>query len=157
MTVMSYCYGGTKTPDGYHYGLGGLGVRGDEIPDFGVAGPALQYEDITLPGEAADEFRVVLLTTPTLGTLFVYEDSSFEYSGPDGVHTFTYAGYKNGVLYGTATVTLTIGFGLGGNLVLDSFLVEGTFEGVDFIPDTLGRRIAPRVALRANGELLVLF
>ncbi len=153
----SYRYGGTPAPGGYHYGLGGLGIRGDAVPDYGAAGPALQYPDISLPAEAADEFRVVLLTTPTLGTLIVYEDSSFEYSGPDGVHTFSYAGYKNGVLYGTATVTLTIGLGLAGNLQLDGFLLTGSFEGAAVLPDTLGRRIGPRVGLRANGELIVLF
>ena len=157
MTVMSYRYGGTPAPGGYHYGLGGIGIRGDALPDYGAAGVSLQYPDVTLPGEAADEFRVVLLTTPTLGTLLVYEDSSFEYSGPDGVHTFSYAGYKNGVLYGTGTITLVIGEGLAGSIAFDSFLLEGAFEGSLVPPDVLGRRIGPRTALRANGELLVLF
>lgn len=153
----SYRYGGTPVAGGYHYGRGGLGVLGSEVPSYGDAGPALQYADISLPAEANDEFRVVLVTTPTLGTLTVYEDSSFEYTGPDGVHTFSYAGYKNGILYGTATVTLTLGYGLAGTLTLDSFLLAGDIAGPMQAPDTLGRRIGPRIALRANGELLVLF
>lgn len=153
----SYRYGGVPTPSAYHYGAGGLGTLGSAIPSYGAAGPALQYNDISLPSEANDEFRVELITTPVLGTLFVYEDSSFEFSGPDGVHTFTYGGYKNGVLYGTASVTMAVGYGLAGNLVLDDFLLSGEIDGVPGPTDQVGRRISPRWGLRANGELIALF
>lgn len=155
--MSSYRYGGIVTPSGYHYGFGGLGVRGDGVPSDGVDGPSPIYAGLSLPAEAANEFRIVLLTTPTVGDLFIYEDTSFSFTGPDGVHTWTYAAYKDGVLYGTGTVTLVIGEGLGGAFALDDFLLEGTVEGVMAPPDLTGRRIGPRVALRANGELIVLF
>ena len=153
----SYRYGGANPAGGYHYGKGGLGVLGSELPSYGAAGPALLYPDITLPAEANDEFRLVILTQPVLGTLFVYEDSSFEFTGPDGVHTWTYRAYKNGIPYGDGTVTLTIGYGLGGSFAVDDFLMSGGLIGVEASATAIGRRIGPRVGLRANGELIVLF
>jgi hypothetical protein len=153
----AFRYGGTPTPSGYHYGRGGLGVLGSEVPDSGTDGASPIYAGLSLPAEANNEFRIVLLTTPTLGELFVYEDTSFSFTGPDGVHVWTYAGYKDGVLYGTGTITLVIGEGLAGSFAVDSFLLGGAFEGPLAPPNLVGRRIGPRTALRANGELLVLF
>lgn len=153
----AYRYGGTPTPFGYHYGKGGLGVLGSEVPSEGIDGPSPIYAGLSLPSEANNEFRIVLFTTPTLGDLFVYEDTSFSFTGPDGVHTWTYGAYKDGILYGTGTVTLVIGEGLGGSFAFDDFLMEGSFEGSLEIPNLIGRRVGPRIGLRANGELLVLF
>ena len=153
----SFRYSGTPTPAGYHYGRGGLGVLGSEIPSEGTDGASPIYAGLSLPAEANNEFRLVITTTPTLGTLFVYEDTSFNFTGPAGVHVWTYSAYKDGVLYGTGTVTLVVGEGLAGNVAFDAFLLAGSFEGSLISPDPLGRRIGPRIALRANGELLVLF
>jgi hypothetical protein len=154
---MSYRYGGTNPAGGYHYGKGGLGVLGSEVPSDGVDGASPIYAGLSLPAEADDEFRIVILTEPTLGTLFVYEDTSFNFTGPDGVHTWTYQAYKNGIAYGIGTITLVIGQGLGGTLALDDFLMSGDFIGVEAGANVIGRRIGPRVGLRANGELIVLF
>lgn len=153
----AFRYGGTPTPSGYHYGRGGLGVLGSEVPDTGTDGASPIHSGLSLPAEANNEFRIVVTTTPTLGDLFVYEDTSFSFTGPDGIHVWTYAAYKDGVLYGTGTVTLVIGGGLAGNIAFNDFLLEGAFEGSLAPPSVLGRRIGPRIALRANGELLVLF
>ena len=155
---MSYRYGGANPAGGYHYGRGGLGVLGSEVPSTGPDGASPIYAGLSLPAEAGDEFRLVILTSPTLGSLFVYEDTGFSFTGPDGVHTWTYQAYKNGVAYGTGTVTLVVGEGLGGTLVLDDFLLSGDLVGVEATSaDLIGRRIGPRVGLRANGELIVLF
>ena len=153
----SYRYGGTNPAGGYHYGKGGLGVLGSEVPPDGYDGASPIYAGLSLPAEANDEFRIVIITQPVLGSLFVYEDTSFNFTGPDGVHTWTYGAYKNGVLYGTGTITLVIGEGLGGTLAMDDFLLSGDFIGVDATANVIGRRIGPRVGLRANGELIVLF
>lgn len=155
--MSTYRYGGTNPAGGYHYGRGGLGVPGSEVPSDGVDGASPIYAGLSLPAEASNEFRIVILTTPTLGSLFVYEDTSFDFTGPDGVHTWTYAAYKDGVLYGTGTVALVIGEGLGGTLAIDDFLLSGDFVGVDPTALTIGRSIGPRVGLRANGELIILF
>ena len=154
---MSYRYGGTNPAGGYHYGKGGLGVLGSEVPSDGVDGASPIYAGLSLPAEANDEFRIVIITQPVLGTLFVYEDTSFNFTGPDGVHTWTYGAYKNGILYGTGTITIVIGQGLGGTLAMDDFLMSGDFIGVEASANAIGRRIGPRVGLRANGELIVLF
>ena len=84
----------------------GHGILGDDVPSTGADGAAVLYDDITLPGEAADEFRALLLAQPT-GTFTFYADSSFEYDGAGGPGT--YQGFKNGVSYGTATFHITIG------------------------------------------------
>jgi hypothetical protein len=154
---MSYRYGGTNPAGGYHYGKGGLGVLGSAVPPDGYDGASPIYAGLSLPAEANDEFKIVILTQPVLGTLFVYEDTSFNFTGPDGVHTWTYGADKNGVRYGTGTITLVIGQGLGGTLALDDFLLSGDFIGVETPTTTVGRRIGPRIGLRANGELIVLF
>lgn len=154
---MSYRYGGNNPAGGYHYGKGGLGVLGSAVPPDGADGASPIYAGLSLPAEANDEFRIVILTEPILGSLFVYEDTGFNFTGPDGVHTWTYRAYKNGIAYGDGTITLVIGEGLGGTLAMDDFLLTGDFIGVDASANLVGRRIGPRVGLRANGELIVLF
>lgn len=153
----AYRYGGVPTPGGYHYGGGGLGVLGSLVPSDGIDGASPIYAGLSLPAEADNEFRIVINTTPVVGDLFVYEDTSFSFIGPDGVHTWTYSAYKDGVLYGTGTVTLVIGEGLGGSFAFDDFLLGGDFIGALPSETAIGRSIGPRVGLRANGELIVLF
>lgn len=88
----------------------GHGVRGDAIPSTGANGPPPLYNDVTLPGEAADEFRWVPSSIPAGLTTFVSrEDSAFIAAGPDNSYSFPYEGFKNGVSYGTTTVSFTIG------------------------------------------------
>lgn len=107
---MSTSYGGNPTGiAGTHYGGPGLGVLGADVPSSGAHGAALLFNDISLPAEATDEFRALILTVPAAGALFVYEDSSLSFSGPDGVHTGTYEGYKNGLSYGVAAYSITLG------------------------------------------------
>lgn len=107
---MAYRFASQLLTGAYHFGVGGLGVRGDEVPSTGTHGAGYLYNDITLPGEAADEFYGYITSPPVgLTTFFAYEDSSFSAAGPDGVYSFTYTGYKNGASYGSATATFTIG------------------------------------------------
>jgi len=92
-----------------------VGIRGDQIPSSGDAGPAPLYNDITLPADAAVFVRAELLTLPSAGTLMMAEDSSFEWpasgeSVADGTYTATYRVYRDGVPdAGTETITLTMG------------------------------------------------
>jgi hypothetical protein len=62
----------------------GLGVRGDAVPSTGTSGAPPLYNDISLPSEAADEFRALLVTVPSGGTFFMWEDSSFTATGLPG-------------------------------------------------------------------------
>ena len=107
---MSYRFGSQLLASAYHFGVGGLGVLGSEVPSTGTHGAGYLYNDITLPGEAGDEFYGLITSFPVgLSTFFAYEDSSFTATGPDGSYSFTYTGYKNGTSYGTQTVTITLG------------------------------------------------
>lgn len=89
----------------------GHGIQAQNIPAVGENGAGYLYNDIAEYSFAAtDEMRGQILTLPTAGTLTVYEDSSFDFTGaPDGVYSFTYRGFRNGVSYGDYTVTMTIG------------------------------------------------
>lgn len=107
---MSYRYGGLLLTSAYHFGVGGLGTRGDQLASSGTHGEGYLYRDADLPTENADEFQGEITTWPVGLTVFVpYEDSSFSASGADGVYSFVYEGKKNGSVYGTATVTFSIG------------------------------------------------
>lgn len=89
----------------------GHGIQAQNVPATGSNGAGYLYNDIAAQGAAAtDEMRGQILTLPAAGTFTPYEDSSFSFTGaPDGVYTFTYRGFRNGVSYGDYTVTLTIG------------------------------------------------
>lgn len=89
----------------------GHGIQAQNIPSTGGNGAGYLYNDIAAQGAAStDEMRGQILTLPAAGTFTPYEDSSFSFTGaPDGVYTFTYRGFRNGVGYGDYTVTMTIG------------------------------------------------
>lgn len=88
------------------------GIQAQNVPATGDSGAGYLYNDIAEYSFAAtDELRGQILTLPAAGTFTPYEDSSFSFTGaPDGVYTFTYRGFRNGVSYGDYTVTMTIGF-----------------------------------------------
>lgn len=89
----------------------GHGIQAQNIPSTGENGAGYLYNDISAQGAAStDELRGQILTLPAAGTFTPYEDSSFSFTGaPDGIYTFTYRGFRNGVSYGDYTVTMSIG------------------------------------------------
>jgi hypothetical protein len=88
----------------------GHGVRGDQVPSTGVHGAAPLYQHVVLPGDAAAEFRWVPSATPGAGTFVLNEDSSCTLTGaPDGVYALNGQWFKDGVLGGTSTNSITIG------------------------------------------------
>lgn len=89
----------------------GHGIQAQNVPATGDNGAGYLYNDIAeYSFTATDELRGQILTLPAAGTFTPYEDSSFSFTGaPDGVYTFTYRGFRNGVSYGDYTVTMTIG------------------------------------------------
>lgn len=88
----------------------GLGVLGSAVPSAGDNGAGYLYNDLSLPADANKEVRGLILTQPSAGTLYAYEDSSFEFSGaPDGSYTFTYRLYVDGADTGVGTVNLQVG------------------------------------------------
>ena len=88
----------------------GFGVLGSAIPSTGDNGPGYAYNDLTLPADNAKEICGRITTWPTLGTLTAFEDTSFEFTGPDGSHSFQYQLYVDGVATGSpVTVSLSVG------------------------------------------------
>lgn len=89
----------------------GHGVQAQDIPATGDSGPSFLYNDIAAQGMLpTDEVRAEILTMPTSGVISFNEDGTFTYTGPDGVDSFDYRGFRNGVSYGDYTVTLVTGF-----------------------------------------------
>ena len=88
----------------------GLGVLGSSIPSTGDNGPGYAYNDLTLPADNAKEICGRITTWPTLGTLTAFEDTSFDFTGPEGSHAFQYQLYVDGVATGSpVTVSLNVG------------------------------------------------
>ncbi len=89
----------------------GLGVLGSTIlanTSTGDHGPGYLYNDVDT-GDEGKEFRGLIVTPPSAGTFFAYEDGSFSFTAPDGTYTFVYRLYVDGVDLGTATSSVTIG------------------------------------------------
>jgi hypothetical protein len=145
-------------PGFHHSGDRGLGVRGADVPSTGEHGPAINFSGISLPAEANDEFSLVILSAPVgVSNFFVEEDGSATGTAPPGTYTGTWEGFKNGVSYGTGTFTVSFGDGLTGTLVFDDILASGQIDGAPVTAPSLGRAVAPRVGLTADGKLIILF
>lgn len=87
----------------------GLGVIGSAIPSSGANGPGYIYNDLALPADNSKEYQGLIGTPPTGGTFFAYEDSSFDFTAPNGTYSFLYQLFEDGISKGTATSTITIG------------------------------------------------
>ena len=85
----------------------GLGILGSAIPTTGDNGGSPVLNDGISAGK---EYRWALVTPPASGTITLYEDLTFEFSGAaDGIHSATYRLWEDGVDQGTATITLQVG------------------------------------------------
>lgn len=88
----------------------GFGITGAAIPTSGSDGPPILANDVNLPAENNDEFRIVLTQTPAGLTSFVLnEDSSFSATGPAGTYSGTVEAFKNGVSFGFEGFTINLG------------------------------------------------
>jgi hypothetical protein len=91
-----------------HYA--GHGVQAQNIPATGDSGPAFLYNDIAEHNfQPTDELRALIKSFPTNGVTNLNEDSSFTYTGPDGLEYIVYELLGNGASYGDYTVTLVTG------------------------------------------------
>lgn len=103
---MSYRFDAPLIAGAYHLGNRGLGVLGSEVPSTGDDGAGFLYNDLSLPADANKEVRGEIVSLPATGTLFVYEDSSFDWEGGAAPDSFTYRLWVDGVDDGTAVVDL---------------------------------------------------
>jgi hypothetical protein len=98
-------------------GDAGFGVNGSTIPSAGIDGAGYAYNDLSLQADAGKEICGRITAWPAAGLLYAYEDTSFTFTdtdgvsaAPDGVYSFTYQLYVDGVATGSAaTVTLLVG------------------------------------------------
>jgi len=131
---MSYKYGSALVPGAYHYGGGGLGVLGSAVPSTGEHGPSFLYNDLSLPADNDVEIRGLIVTPPSSGTFYAWEDGSFSLEGaPDGEYTFTYRLFVDGADLGTTIATITIGAEsnavISGTALLPGMLAGGFMTG----------------------------
>jgi hypothetical protein len=104
----------------------GHGLRGDQVASTGTHGPALLFQHITLPADAAAEFRWVPSTVPGSGTLDLGEDSSYTLTGAaDGTYALNGTWYKDGLSQGTSNNSIVIGTTAGGALITVSASIFG--------------------------------
>lgn len=94
-------------------GQNGHGVLAENIPSTGTHGAAYTYNDLSLPADNGKEIRG-LITVPPSGpnvvSFFAYEDTSFVLVvSADGVYTFDYELFVDGVSAGEETATVQIG------------------------------------------------
>jgi hypothetical protein len=119
----------------YVIGDVGLGVLGSAVPSTGEHGASYLYNDLDLPADADKEIRGLIVTPPSAGTFYAYEDGSFSFVGaPSGTYTFVYRLYVDGADLGTATATIYLGDGVSGAAVLTGITAGGTIIGGGF-PD----------------------
>lgn len=132
---MSTSYGATPPGiTGTHYGGPGLGVLGSLVPSGGLDGAGYLYAGLSLPADDDKEVRGPITRWPS-GTLTVYEDSSFSYTG--STDYALYALYVDGAAstddigYGAGIGRLELGVGvtadLSGGVTLGDVSPSGTF------------------------------
>lgn len=89
---------------------GQAGAVASSIPSTGTDGPPIAYPHLTLPADNDKLVRVFITSFPSAGTLTVYDDSSFIFSGaPDGSYTASYQVYFDDILTDTGTLDLDVG------------------------------------------------
>lgn len=108
---MSYRFdSGPLLANSYMWGDRGLGILGSEVPSTGEDGASFIYNDLSLPADNDKEYYAVITSSPAAGTLTIYSDSSFDFTGaPDGAYSATYELYEDGISKGTGTIALTVG------------------------------------------------
>ena len=85
----------------------GFGILGADIPATGDNGGSPVLNDSP---QAGSEYHWRLETAPSSGTVTIYPDLTFEHTGAaDGVWTWQYRLFEDGVSQGVATVTDTFG------------------------------------------------
>lgn len=107
-----YDFADTVDWQGAGFDTTGDWVLGSGVPSTGDNGPGLAYNDLEAT-DLAKEVCVRITTPPSIGTLYVYPDTSFIYTRPsDGTSVAQYQFYLNRVPVGSPqNVSLTVGSG----------------------------------------------
>lgn len=100
----------------------------------GTNGPGLLYDESINPANAGKYLRIRITTPPSAGSLFVYENGAFDFSGAaDGSYTIGYDWYADDVLGGSDSASILVGVvngaAAGSTLTGTSTLTPGTAQG----------------------------
>ena len=137
-----------------HYGNVGLGVTGAVIratTSTGQYGPGYLYGDLTAADDAK-EIQGLIVTPPSTGAFFAFEDGSFNWTGmTNGTDSFTYRLRENGVDRGTAPATRNVGAAAATVSVAAIGLVTGIVSAAAVVA---GAPTAATVAVAATGIVL---
>lgn len=109
-------------------GESGHGVLAENIPSSGPNGAGYTYNDLSLPADNGKEIRGEVVTFPASGVFFAYEDTSFEFTAPDGTYFFEYQLYVDGVATGSP-VQVDLVVGVGAIEATCAFSFANTFGG----------------------------
>lgn len=96
----------------------------------GDQGPGLLYDEAINPANAGKQLRIRITSGPGSGTLFVYENGSFNFDGAaNGTYTIGYDWYADDVLGGSDTASVVVGAAPGVTLTGISGLTAGSATG----------------------------
>jgi hypothetical protein len=92
----------------------GLGIRGDSISALGSGGASPVYPMLSLPADAAKEYRIRSVTALTSGaSVQTYEDLSAAVTPPSGMVNgkvfWSFVLHENGASLGTSVQTIVVG------------------------------------------------
>ncbi len=94
----------------HHYGVGGLGVLGSEIPSSGEHGPGYLYPSLNLPADANKEYYGVLGAIPAgLSPFDVDEYSRVTAAANNGSYRVPFTLYENGTSLGATYFDMNFG------------------------------------------------
>ena len=162
---MSHRFGPPLITGAHVHGSSGLGVLAELVPSTGEHGPGIASTWLG-PAEAGKEVRVLITQWPEVGSLFVWEDTSFEYTGPGGI---AYAQlYVEGQPVDTPQpVTMVVGAGVSGALsaqeagadtaaIAGAVIVAGSLTATEHGADTViivsGNVLAGYLAAQESGS-----
>ena len=76
----------------------------------GTSGPGLLYDEASNPANAGKQLRIRITSLPGSGTLFVYENGAFDFSGAaNGTHTIGYNVDADDAFLRSDTATIIVG------------------------------------------------
>jgi len=119
----------------YVIGETGLGVVAENIPSTGLHGASFLFNDLSLPADNGKEIRGLIVTPPTDGAFYVWEDGSFSLvgAGPISIGALALGELSGGATLGDVTLDGTISGGapsdISGGVTLGDITAGGGFTG----------------------------
>jgi len=105
-----------------------------DVPYAGDHGPGLWARALNMPDDYGKTVGLEIITFPAGASNFIlYDNSSFELEGPDGLYTFQWQPYVDGVPAGrvqTETVLIGDGFSGAGSVAVSTNTTNTNVRGI---------------------------